>query len=404
MTTLVWGHGIRDRGEEKTFVPDGTTVKWYSDLDQNLFTRNGFVAVSSGEFGSPNDQQGPGRGTEVEIYNYGVAEDLVKRDYVAMLNRQGLPLMFIGSEIPEGHLCNDLPGCRGKGEHTCDGVLGKAKDTEVVILVCRGVAGMQGQSTLAYGSDVKDPLSSINEDTTGFINAFLNRVTADPASAEQEFDGLGDPVKIIMRTDMRIPAWQAIRWAADAGRKGSISDLFTQLRENLNDQRAEQFLTIGYYADGLAAGARSDVDEFFRTMEKFPGTLTTRIEAIPAIAALKQSWEKGRQAFADATWSPDDAALDRVSTKNGQNVKAAGDGDSLPIRVGGVLALIGSGHDPQSVNYVERQGDFEQGSLTVTKGGAFSKGGIEVKGLSPGKEGLVTAVVTNFSDKKVTFA
>ena len=35
MATILWGHGERDRADEKTFVPDGRTVKWYSEVDRD---------------------------------------------------------------------------------------------------------------------------------------------------------------------------------------------------------------------------------------------------------------------------------------------------------------------------------------------------------------------------------
>jgi hypothetical protein len=404
VATLVWGHGTRDRGEEKTFVPEGTTVKWYSDVDQNLFTRNGYIAASSGDFGSPNDEQGPGRGTEVEVINYGVSADREKWDFVAILNNNVHDLYFVGGDVKEGHLCNDVAGCQTAGTHQCDGVFGTVKPTsELVILVCRGIAGIQNPATAAFGSDAKDPLAEINKDTTAFIDRFIARVKADPAAAEQEFEGLSNPVKIIMTTSMSVPGWQAIRWAADAGNNGDIPSLFTQLKDQLNNTWAEQFLTIPRYLDGLEAGAKSNPELFFRTLAANPGSLTTKIGELAPIAAVKQELDQKRAAFENDTWSPDDAALAAVTKRNGDNVKATADGGSAPIIAGGVLALIGDGHDPRVDAYVRRQSDLEQGSITVTKGGAFSKGAITVKGIAA-KETLVKTLVEEISDKKLTFS
>jgi hypothetical protein len=402
MATLVWGHGTRDRGDENTFVPDGMTVKWYSDMDQNLFTRNGFVAVSSGAYGSPNDQQGPGKGTEVEVLNYGVAADLEKADFVSLLNHDGHDLKFIGSDIDPGHLCNDVAGCLANGSHKCDGVFGKVQGPELIILVCRGIAGMQNLGTLAYGNDAADPLAEINDDTSAFIGKFIGKVLADAPAAEREFDGLSDPVKIIMTTDMTVTGWQAVRWAADAGRNGDISSLFTQLKSELNNTYAEQFLALPSYLEGLEAGAKADPEQFFRALDSNAGSLATKIAALGPIAAVKTDLDN-RQKFAEDTWSPDDTALAAVTQRNSDNVKATADGASAPIIAGGVLALIGAGHDPRVVGYVRRQGDLEEGSVTVSKGGAFSKGDIEVKGISA-KEALVKTLIEEFSDKKVTFA
>jgi hypothetical protein len=73
------------------------------------------------------------------------------------------------------------------------------------------------------------------------------------------------------------------------------------------------------------------------------------------------------------------------------------------VLAGGLLVLIGDGHDPvEARSYVRRQGDFEQGTLTVTKGGAFSKGSVDVHGIST-KAALVETAIGAFSDKKVKF-
>lgn len=100
--------------------------------------------------------------------------------------------------------------------------------------------------------------------------------------------------------------------------------------------------------------------------------------------------------------APDDAALDAVTNLNRDNVKATEDGEVISVLSGGVLTLIGTGHEADWLSYVRRQGDFEEGSLKVKKGGAFSKGKVTVKGIS-GKQSLVKTMVESFSDKSVEF-
>jgi hypothetical protein len=402
VATLVWGHGLRDRGEEKTFVPDGTTVKWYSDVDQYLITANGFVAVSSGAFGNPNDQQGPGNGTQVEVFNYRVAPDLEKRDYVALLNRDGHDLKFVGAEVNEGYLCNDVAGCRARGSHACDGVFGLVHDQELIILACRGVAGMRNAATAAYGRDAADPLASITRDTSVFVQGFARRVMTDPISAEREFDNLSDPVKILLTGWDTISAWESIRWAADAGRKGDVSGLFTQLQSQLNNADGERFLTVTYYLQGLETGAQADPELFFNTLAAHPGNLTAKIATLGPIVAVKTQLDKKKAAFA-RSWVPNDTAFAAITQINSQNVKSSRDGKTMTIVAGGVLVLIGPGHNQQAVNYVKTQGDEEHGTLTVTKGSAFSKGGLAVTGISA-KQPVVKLMISKFSEKSVTFA
>ena len=80
----------------------------------------------------------------------------------------------------------------------------------------------------------------------------------------------------------------------------------------------------------------------------------------------------------------------------------AGDGEVVSILSGGTLTLIGTNHEAHPLSYVRRQGDFEEGSLKVKKGGAFSKGKITVTGIS-GKQTLVKMMIESFSDKAVEF-
>jgi hypothetical protein len=77
--------------------------------------------------------------------------------------------MFIGTDIPEGHLCTDVEGCKAAGAHKCDGVLGKAKDTEIVVLVCRGLKGVKNNPTVLYGRDKSDPVSEITIDMINYV-------------------------------------------------------------------------------------------------------------------------------------------------------------------------------------------------------------------------------------------
>lgn len=103
-------------------------------------------------------------------------------------------------------------------------------------------------------------------------------------------------------------------------------------------------------------------------------------------------------------WSPADADLDRIKNMNAQKVKDTPDGKTIKIRVGGLLMLIGDGHEGDAENYVRRQGDSSQGTITVKKGGAFTKGTVTVDGVPSGQQGLVEKSIGEFSDKNVVFA
>ncbi len=409
MATILWGHGERDRGEEKTFVPQGVTVKWYANVDETLVTKNGFLAVETGEFGTPTDQMGPGDATKVEIYNYWVGEDLIKRDLVSLLN-EGSPhdLKFVGADVDtDAHLCNDVVGCLANGSHKCDGVFGKSttlwrKDPDLVILVCRSLKDANSKSTGKFGSDDKSVLSDFNEDINDILRKLMVQVLTDPEGVEKIYDNFPQKSQIYATTNLRIRGWLAVRWAADYGRKGDIPGLFKQLEEEVDNAFADQFVQVPRYADGLTAAAQSKPEAFFGTLDITPGTLPKKIAAVPGVVAAKQALDAKKAKFAADTWIPDNAAVDAAQIKSRNNVKAIADGGNGPIYAGGAIMLVGSGHNPRIVAYVERQGDYETGVVNVTKGSAFSKGALKVSGVS-GHKDLVEQMLKEFTGKKVTF-
>lgn len=411
MATIVWGHGTRDRGEEKTFVPQGSTVKWYSEVDENLMTANGFLAISGGSFSAPVESFGPGDGVTVEVYNYGVFEDLVKRDYVAILNDEKNELLFIGAEIKEGHLCNDLEGCKNAGEHKCDGVLGiVGANKEIAIMVCRGLPG-SSTGTKQFGGDADDPLADFGDQLQEFVNGLWQNIFSNPEEAEKGFDSLPTAsLAIIGKSYGFVDGWKAVRWAADAGRNGDIPSMWDQMRGATADDTTKALLGIPRYKEGIIAGAKANPDAFFKRLDAGSGPLDAQIRTIAELDTVRQERQKALEAARDhvdaqrrdGDWHPTDKDYEGVISTNGANVKASAGGNRLKVLAGGVLVLIGSGHDAKHTTYVQRQADLEDGWVTVKKGGAFSKGTLTVTGISA-KQGVVKSQIGEFSDKSVVF-
>jgi hypothetical protein len=407
MATIVWGHGVRDRGDEKTFVPQGVTVKWWADSDKTLQTTNGFLAIETGGIGTPNDQQGPGNATQVEIYNYSVSKDLEKRDLVALLN-ENTPqnkLKFVGAEVREGQLCNKVDDCKANGSHICDGVFGKAtldsdwQDTELLILVCR-VLPQNVQITQQFGGDQDDRLADSAEDMQAAINSLCEQIGNDPEGAEHEYDSWAEKSKVYALQWPSVADWLAVRWAADYGRKGQITDMFKQLQEHTSENAAEA-VWIPRYAEGFTAAAAAKPQEFFHALAEIGGSLEAAIGTLPGVEAAGQAYNAKRDEkaqFSSESWVPDDDAKKATQLKNQQNLPD--DGTAL-VYAGGVVMLIGSNHNLRVEAYVDRQADSELGSLVATKGGPFKV--IKVRGIENNKT-LVENLLTELApDKKVKF-
>jgi hypothetical protein len=124
--------------------------------------------------------------------------------------------------------------------------------------------------------------------------------------------------------------------------------------------------------------------------------------ATPELPSLVTADASGPGTTDVSTWVPDDAAYKTVREQNAKALKATPDDGSVAIVAGGAILLVGAEHERRPGDYVRRQTDVEEGQLTVKKGGAFSKGSIEVKGISA-KQALVKSEIGEFSDKKITF-
>jgi putative adhesin Stv-like protein len=405
MTTIVWGHGSRGRGEEKTFVPDGTTVKWYADLDQNLLTRNGFLALSSGDFGAPNDSQGPGKGTDVLVYNYVVSEDLAKRDKVAILHRGSSALQFVGAEVAQGPLCPTPVVCRTAGVHSCSGLLGTVKDSEIVILVCRGLPGGNA-GTEAFGSD--DVTSDIGKEFKEWFDQWVKRVLADPDGAMGDFETYSDPVKLQVGTYLAVPAWQAVHWGSKYAAASQFDDAFTQFRDLPDASSTRYFLdNVAQYRSAFAGAAATDPQAFFAALDRSPQPVRDVFNGVSDIAvererATQTTAQAGFEEFAATSWVPDAADLAQINGINQAAVKSAEDGESLDYVVAGFALLIGSGHGAAYDTWAANEPDQARGTITV-KRATFGAGKLEVEGCPPAKQSIVEAALNSFSDKDVKF-
>jgi hypothetical protein len=415
MTTLIWGHGARTRGEEKVLVPTGTTIRWFSQVDENLLTNNGFLALETGDFGNATDTQGPGDGSTVEVFNYEVSQDLVKRDWVSMLHRGDERLMFVGAEVPEGLLCTTPGPCRTAGRHACAGVFGRVQDSEIVILVCRGVPGSGRGSTDAYGRDANSPQRDTVDDMAGFVGGFMTRVAADPDAAMTEFGTFSDPVKIHLAPWPSIAAFQAVHWGTYYAAAGSPDDAFRQLAPAAADastwsEAADLIATVDVYRARFADGAAAAPHAFFAALDAAPANLRSAIGGIGRVQDVRATWEHQGTAQsawendAASTWVPGEADLAALASVNQAAVKAVGDGDSVPYELAGFVLLVGDGHGENWYTWARGEADHFAGEITVKKGGTFSAGKLTVESCPPVKQGIVESALNAFSDKEVVFS
>jgi hypothetical protein len=209
--------------------------------------------------------------------------------------------------------------------------------------------------------------------------------------------------ELVARGDAAVKAFKG--WLASAA-SGDLPTEIADFAPRLADVQVEHY---EYVADGVPEGRwKHHCDGI---LDKHAGNelywvaCTSFVRATPErpeLPVLVTAASSGPATDDVSNWAPDAAAYKAIREKNAQAVKNTGDGANVAIVAGGEVVLIGPGHERRPGDYVARQSDIEEGLLTVTKGGAFSKGGIEVKGISA-KQALVKSEIAEFSDKKVTF-
>ena len=208
--------------------------------------------------------------------------------------------------------------------------------------------------------------------------------------------------ELLARGDTAVTALQ--KWVAGAA-TGDLPTEITDFAPRITDVPAEYFQ---YVADGVP-------DERWKhhcdgILSQLGGSghelswiaCTSIMIATPELPVLDTADVSGPGASDVSDWVPDDAAYKTIRELNAKNVKDTADGGTVSIVAGGAVVLIGVDHLRSPADYVRRQADTEEGRITVTKGGAFSKGDIKVTGISA-KQAVVKSEIGEFSDKKVTF-
>jgi hypothetical protein len=289
VTTIVSGHGFDDGGEA-TFVPEGTTVRFYTRANVNLSKRIALLAQLDGA-GDPGDQVQEGD----DIRNYrlvAVEDEHIARAY-AVDSASGIPIRWVGADLPSPiRLCEDVAGCwevAGEHGHRCQGVLGRLHG-EIVILACRGSAAPDpdtGDHHLATAYD------EVNEEIRRTLDSYVGELmSGDPARVtwvEQTVDGMSEPTLALLGVSEWFPAWQAARWLKVYADQNDLKQLFGQLASNGDqiDAVLKWLDRIPAYGEAVDRVAEEYPTVFFQWMDQAPAWVEQRLaEAREAIAIV----------------------------------------------------------------------------------------------------------------------
>ena len=374
MATIVKGHGARV-DDKMTFAPAGTTVKMYSDFDVNLRTTSALVAITSGQFASPNDSAAPGG----DIANYRLynQDDRFYTQWVAMGAESSNPIWWVGHDLDdEIRLCNEDGTCNKEtGTHDCSGVFGRVQAPEIVLLACRGTLGGPGGSTTEYGSDQDDPLHDVNQDLDAWLARFITRLQADPDAAEREYDALPQGTQALALATGYGEAFSYGRWVRHHALADDLDELFTHLRQNAGKSAAITWLltNVPAYGTALDDAVRRHPGNVKDFLDANGDPWRSALMARPAIASAIGAVRTAEGPVID--WS-------EFEDRNRDLVKALAEGSGTVFwQYGDTLVFGGQYRSPYGTRLLEAGG--AEGTLTMAaRGGALSRGSVEVSGAS----------------------
>jgi hypothetical protein len=215
---FILGHGTRVPGVDKTFVPAGKSISFYSNVDENTLRSNGLAALNAGDIPPVEtfDAQNP------EVDNYGLTrfEDSAIAEHMASESSlTGGKTYYIGLETSFGTtplpspvwLCTTPSDCaRTKPNHapSCKGLFALVPENELLSVTCRGVQltqeerqqGKRNPRTTRLGArKVDESGHDTSEDFFSETSAEAKRLwqlsKTDPAGVIAHLESLSDPTR-----------------------------------------------------------------------------------------------------------------------------------------------------------------------------------------------------------------
>ena len=412
MTTIVYGHGDR-MDEPWTFVPEGTTLTFYSGFDVDLSMVVGLTAMVNGATAPAKEQiKGSGKSTPVANYRLSTMEDHNVATWVALGNptsipgdeagkerwvtagqQVGIPVKVVGSdpEVP-----NHIPLCRtpevcaedADGEHICGGLLDKTKipDSDIIIVACRGYIKAEERPVEEHYGKAGDPLHDIVDDLDDWLKEFYRTAKGDPARAEATADDLPQPNLAMLALYPRFHAWQCAR---EFQRLAALHD-FASMVGHLTKTRDEDVVPrmlkwledCPAYGSAVNAALEADSSAFMtKVFDKVPDDVRrSLLDYLPVVkkayasGASHQSAPTGAESDSESdddfqfeSWKPIDSDVKAATTRNAANIKAASSGDSLTVLACEPLVVVGNGHNQLAVDYFREQARSERGTVTIDK-------------------------------------
>ena len=441
MPTLLMGHG-QVMTDQTITIPAGFSISFLIDEARTLPFTNGVGVVMNMEtlknegFTLSSQHQA---GEQIHNHILHVLSSN-QRAWYAQVDPEDGSCRYAGEHFPDpARLCED-PGPDGQcaqnpgGVHTCGGLLSMTwPDPNLVWVSCRQDSDPARWSTAqrTFGSEANDRQNVQQSDFTTFAADASKRLRDDPDNFASFFDSLSDEQVAQLMPQIPIRRWSHQRQAREFLKTATDEQFYAFVQGQDDEQERDMFLKdpdSGPKADDLRAAwergkvvreARDYLEKngpqnFKLYVNRLEGTDRAVMAAYPE---LRQAMEVDEEpASPEAQTAKYGMTVDEidwtmvqaVSEKAIKDAPNGGQVDFWQLPTGEVL--IGKDQQPETYRKLievvrdgglEPSGNRPSGTITVTKGGAFSKGKLQVKGAT--NQEMMTSWIAEFSDKSVTY-
>jgi Putative adhesin Stv domain len=209
---FILGHGSRVPGREKTFVPTGKSISFYSEVDENTLRSNGLAALNAGDIPPVETFEGE---SEVDNYSLSRFEDFAIAQHLASESSlTGGTSYFIGMDkIPSPvPLCTTPDACARtkptKHSMFCKGLFALVPEDELLSVTCRGVRltqeqrkeGIRNPATGRLGApqvddEGHDSSQDFKVETVAEAKRILELSKTDAPAAIAQVESLSEPTR-----------------------------------------------------------------------------------------------------------------------------------------------------------------------------------------------------------------
>ena len=431
--------------DQQVTLPDTTSMSFLIDEARTMPFANGVGVVMNIEtlknegFTLASSHDG---GTVINNHELHVLTSN-QRSWYAQVDPEDGSCAYAGEQFKDGlRLCED-PGPDGQCAknpghvHTCGGILSLSwSDNHLVWVSCRQDTRpkVYSRAQQTFGSEANDPGSVQKSDFVAFATDADKRLRDDPANFAAFFDKLTDEQVAQLMYKLPIRQWTFQR----------------QAREFLKDHTEEQFFAFvegqdevdqGLYLKDPQSGGKADdlrnahkrgqavrkardylekegPANFVLYVNGLDAADRTAIEGYPELASVLTggsggggdplSAESVSARFGITVDEIDWAMVQGINEKALKDTPNAGQVAFWQLPTGQVL--IGQDQQPETYRKLielvrDKQanptGKQPNGKITVTKGGAFSKGKLAINGCTD--EAAMRTAIEAVSDKSMTF-